>query len=84
MESDTESGSFELLSFDSDSQSSEFSVTEASCSEFDFSEVDSDQPAEPRKDPDPEEDTLFTKTLYNGAKLTVFDSFLLIVQFALR
>ena len=53
-------------------------------SEFDFSEVDSDQPAEPRKDPDPEEDTLFTKTLYNGAKLTVFDSFLLIVQFALR
>lgn len=37
MESDTESGSIELLSFDSDSQSSEFSVTEASCSEVDFS-----------------------------------------------
>ena len=39
-------------------------------SEFDLSEVDSDrdQPAEPRKDPDPEEDTLFTKTLYDGAK----------------
>ena len=66
MESDTESGSFELLSFDSDSQSSEFSVTEASCSEvdcssesektpeiesrFDFSEVDCVQPAEPHKD----------------------------------
>ena len=98
MESDTESGSFELLSFDSDSQSSEFSVTEALCSEvnfssksektaeidseFDFSEVDSDQPAEPRTDP--AEDTLFTKPLYKGAKLTVFDSFLLIVQFALR
>ena len=42
-------------------------------SEFDFSEVDSDQPAEPRTDP--AEDTLFTKPLYKGAKLTVFDSF---------
>ena len=53
-------------------------------SEDEANEDEDPVPPDPSDGPQTKSDNVFTTPLYKGAKLTIFDSFLLILQFALR